>query len=81
MGSFIGAVSSASRTMIMTGYNVWNIRNIFYQSRKSTSKYPRPCGNADIVEKGSPVSSSLPVLFHNAGYETYRTCKSGNSYD
>lgn len=77
MGSFTGAVSTASRTMIMTGTNVWNAE----QLRKKLNKYEAQCGNADIVIPGSPEENSLPVVFHRAGYETFRTCKMGNSYD
>ncbi len=77
MGSFIGAVSTASRTMIMTGKNVWNAAEL----RKGMNKYKQKCGNADIAPVTSPEYNSLPAVFHRAGYETYRTCKAGNSYD
>ncbi len=76
MGSFTGAVSTASRTMIMTGMNVWNAE----QLRKGMNKY-KGGGNADAAPVDSPEYNSLPSLFHRAGYETFRTCKAGNSYD
>lgn len=77
MGSFIGAVSTASHTMLMTGMNLWNA----YHLRKNMNKYKSKSGNADIAPKNSPEYNSLPALFYRAGYETFRTCKSGNSYD
>ncbi len=77
MGSFIGAVSTASRTMIMTGRNVWNAMEL----RNNMTKYKAKQGNADIVEPTAPEYYSLPAIFHRAGYDTYRTCKAGNSYD
>lgn len=77
MGSFIGAVSTASRTMIMTGRNVWNAQKL----RENMTKYEKSSGNADIVDPSTPEYYSLPAIFHRAGYETFRTCKMGNSYD
>ncbi|MFI3306002.1 MAG: sulfatase-like hydrolase/transferase [Rikenellaceae bacterium] len=77
MGSFVGAVSTASRTMIMTGKNVWNAQ----QLRKGMNKYQQNFGNVDNAPADSPEYNSLPAVFHRAGYETYRTCKAGNSYE
>lgn len=77
MGSWVGAVSTASRTMIMTGCNVWNAEEL----RKNMTKYEKSSGNADLAKPNSPEYNSLPAVFHRAGYETFRTCKSGNSYD
>ncbi len=77
MGSFVGAVSTASRTMIMTGRNVWQAQEL----RKNQNVYEKSAGNADIVEPSAPEYNSLPALFHRAGYETFRTCKGGNSYN
>lgn len=76
MGSFLGAVSTASRTMIMTGRNVWQAQEL----RKKQTKYEKGSGNADIVPKDAPEYYSMPAVFHRAGYETFRTCKKGNSY-
>ncbi len=56
MGSFIGAVSSASRTMIMTGRNVWSAQPVFFTAKKNADKYPDKCGYTDEVEAGSPES-------------------------
>ncbi len=77
MGSSLGAVSTASRTMIMTGCNVWDVVGI----RKNLTEYPKKFGNADIVDPNSTEYYSLPMMFHRAGYETFRTCKNGNSYE
>ncbi len=77
MGSFVGAVSTASRTMIMTGRNVWSAMAL----RENMTKYPKRFGNVDNVDPSKPEYNSLPAIFHRAGYETYRTCKNGNSYE
>ncbi|MFI3259764.1 MAG: sulfatase-like hydrolase/transferase [Rikenellaceae bacterium] len=77
MGSFIGAVSTASRTMIMTGRSLWNAEAL----RNGMNKYKANQGNADIVKSDAPEYYSMPAVFHRAGYETFRTCKRGNSYD
>lgn len=77
MGSFTGAVSTASRTMIMTGRNVWDAMQI----QENQTKYEKSAGNASIVSEDAPEYYSLPALFHRAGYETFRTCKYGNSYN
>lgn len=77
MGSFTGAVSTASRTMIMTGLNLWKAEKV----REKMNKYENICGNTDVAPQNSPEYNSLPALFHRAGYETFRTCKMGNSYD
>ncbi len=77
MGSYVGAVSTASRTMMMTGRNVWQAMQV----QKSQNKYEKPFGNADIVSEDAPEYNSLPALFHRAGYHTFRTCKMGNSYN
>ncbi len=77
MGSTNGAVSIASRTMIMTGCNVWSMSEV----RTNMNTYPNNAGNMDVVVVDSPEYYSLPALFSRAGYETFRTCKSGNSYN
>lgn len=77
MGSYIGAVSAASRTMIMTGRNVWQAQRV----QQNQTQYENIQGNADIAKPSSPEYNSLPALFHRAGYETFRTCKTGNSFN
>ncbi|MEN8737617.1 MAG: sulfatase-like hydrolase/transferase [Akkermansiaceae bacterium] len=66
MGSWIGAVCTCSRTMIMTGQTVWRIPK---KGKGKKASKPDPSG---------PIT--LPQLFNQAGYDTMRTCKRGNSY-
>jgi choline-sulfatase len=67
MGSWSGAVCTPSRTMIMTGINVWRTRGL-HKRNKLKSDY-------------DPTLSSMPAVFNQAGYDTFRTCKKGNSYE
>ena len=72
MGSWSGAVCTCSRTMIMTGQSVWRIpKNIRKKSKK---------GGKKAVKPAPPAPRTLPELFNDAGYQTMRTCKQGNSY-
>lgn len=87
MGAFLGAVSTASRTMIMTGMYLWKAQALREQNPRSKSR-----SNQNYLVNGEkrigagnwvydPEESSLPALFNKAGYETFRTCKQGNSYE
>ena len=67
-GGWSGAVCTCSRTMIMTGRTLW--RTPGANGRKKANK---------LVPKGIE-GSTLPAVFNDAGYETVRTCKKGNSY-
>lgn len=67
-GGWSGAVCTCSRTMIMTGRTLW--RTPGANGRKKANK---------LVPKGIE-GSTLPAVFNEAGYETVRTCKKGNSY-
>lgn len=69
MGSWSGAVCTPSRTMIMTGRTVWNIPG----AHGPGLKFPKGFRQAVARE-------SLPAVFNRAGYDTFRTCKNGNSY-
>jgi len=69
MGSWSGAVCRPSRTMIMTGRSVWHIPG------KGSPHHDNPA----LVPPGL-AEQSLPAVFNRAGYETFRTCKKGNSY-
>ena len=69
MGSWSGAVCTPSRTMIMTGRTVWRIPG------KGNPNH----GNPDLVSPDMP-EHTLPAVFNRAGYDTFRTCKKGNSY-
>lgn len=65
MGAWTGAVCTASRTMIMTGRSVWRI--------------PGSPAKEQLVPAEMP-NHTLPAVFNGAGYDTFRTCKNGNSY-
>ncbi len=69
MGSWVGAVCTASRTMIMTGRTLWNAPG----ARGPGIKFPK-----DFRQQAA--EQSLPAVFNRAGYDTYRTCKNGNSF-
>ncbi|MEO9894154.1 sulfatase-like hydrolase/transferase [Aurantibacter sp.] len=66
MGSWLGAVCTPSRHMIMTGRTLWHL-----PSRGDFVNPNEPVG----LEK-----QSMGAVFNNAGYSTMRTCKKGNSY-
>jgi choline-sulfatase len=70
MGAWAGAVCTASRTMVMTGRTVWNIPGARGPGL-STSK----------ADRQAAVEQSLPAVFNRAGYDTFRTCKQGNSFN
>lgn len=70
MGAWIGAVCTSSRTMIMTGRTLWNI--------------PGPAKTGINVEpefRREAAAESMPAVFNRAGYDTFRTCKRGNSFN
>ena len=69
MGSWSGAVCRPSRTMIMTGRSVWHI----------PGKGSPHNDNPSLVPPDMP-EHTLPAVFNRAGYDTFRTCKTGNSY-
>lgn len=69
MGAWSGAVCLPSRTMIMTGRSVWRIPGKRSPYADEKDRVP-----ADIADQ------SLPAVFNRAGYDTFRTCKTGNSY-
>ena len=69
MGSWSGAVCLPSRTMIMTGRTVWRIPGA------SGPGLTQPRGF-----RNEAANQSLPAVFNRAGYDTFRTCKNGNSF-
>ncbi len=75
MGSWSGAVCLPSRTMIMTGKSVWKIPN-YRPLEMSKSEYQ---GRKHALERQA-AKSSIPALFNQAGYITFRTCKAGNTF-
>ncbi len=71
MGSMSGAVCSPSRTMIMSGRTLWNLPP---RGKKHLKQEEGPNSGQEIL------NNTLPAIFNRAGYETFRTCKNGNSY-
>lgn len=69
MGAWTGAVCTASRTMIMTGRAVWHIPGAKGTPLETDMKY-----------RAEAAKQSMPAIFNAVGYETFRTCKEGNSY-
>lgn len=69
MGSWVGAVCTASRTMIMTGRTLWRVPGARGPGIESSKAY-----------RQEAAQWTLPAVFARAGYETFRTCKKGNSY-
>lgn len=68
MGSWTGAVCTASRTCIHTGRSTWRAKQDYDGAGSAANTLP------GIFNRGA--RGSLP----NLPYATYRTCKSGNSY-
>ena len=68
MGAWSGAVCTPSRHMIMSGRTLWHI----------PGRHPLS-GDPNYVPTDLP-SHTLPAVFNDAGYDTMRTCKQGNSY-
>lgn len=66
MGSWLGAVCTPSRHMIMSGRTLWHL-----PSRGNFKNPNEPVG----LEK-----QTMGAVFNRAGYATMRTCKKGNSY-
>lgn len=69
MGAWIGAVCTPSRTMIMTGRTVWRIPGKSGIEGMDTPEFRRKAA-----------ADSIPAVFNRAGYDTFRTCKPGNSF-
>ncbi len=64
MGSFVGAVCTPSRHMIMSGRTVWHL----------------PIGPGAEKCPAKLEDNTIGPVFTRAGYATMRTCKKGNSY-
>ena len=71
MGSMSGAVCSPSRTMIMSGRTLWHLPP---RGKKHLKQEEGKVSGVEIL------NNTLPEVFNRAGYETFRTCKNGNSY-
>ena len=72
MGSMRGAVCSPSRTMIMSGRTLWHLPPRGKKHRKIEE---------GITEGKNILRNTIPAVFNRSGYDTFRTCKKGNSYD
>lgn len=73
MGANVGAVCTPSRHMIMSGRSVWHLPK--RKTRKNSAADATPdLAPADLAQ------FTMPMVFKNAGYDTMRTCKKGNSY-
>lgn len=85
MGADIGAVCLPSRTMIMTGRTVWNIPQAARRNQKAVNKKGQKNQDAASVRSSAEfiqnaVENSMAAIFNKAGYDTFRTCKRGNTF-
>jgi arylsulfatase A-like enzyme len=69
MGSWSGAVCRPSRTMIQSGRGVWNIPG------------SRGKGKGGAPDAKAVAAQSMAAVFNAAGYDTFRTCKRGNTFN
>lgn len=74
MGSWSGAVCTPSRHMIMSGRTVWHI-----PGRRSKNPAHPNVANPQLVPPNL-ANNTMGAIFNRAGYDTMRTCKTGNSY-
>lgn len=79
MGSWSGAVCTPSRHMVMSGRTLWHLPGQKRNKKKVKS------GIADVVGLNRAPADlpehTMAAVFNRAGYETMRTCKTGNSYE
>lgn len=74
MGAWVSGVCTPSRHMIMSGRSLWHIPN-----KPGKSDNPH---NSDPTKVPPDLPNyTLPAVFNRAGYDTMRTCKTGNSYE
>ncbi|MFK5923179.1 MAG: sulfatase-like hydrolase/transferase [Verrucomicrobiota bacterium] len=74
MGSWVGAVCTASRHMIMSGRSVWHIPDKRGRTSNPNVKKPK-------LVPTDLANHTMAAVFNRAGYDTVRTCKNGNSYE
>ena len=77
MGSWSGAVCRPSRTMLMTGRSVWNIPGAPSGSGAPGGKRKKGRNKAD---NGRLDAVEVAKQSMAAGYDTFRTCKNGNTF-
>ena len=75
MGSWAGAVCTASRHMIMSGRTVWHVPRGGAWRRKNARPSELNRIPPDLAQQ------TMAAVFNRAGYDTMRTCKKGNSYE
>ena len=73
MGAWTGGVCTPSRHMIMSGRTLWHIPD-----KPGRLNNPHVT-NPHLVPPDLP-QHTLPAVFNQAGYNTMRTCKNGNSF-
>ena len=73
MGAWTGGVCTSSRHMIMAGRPLWHVPN-----KPGRNNNPH-ITNPNLVPTDL-VNYTIPAVFNQAGYDTMRTCKNGNSY-
>lgn len=73
MGSWSGAVCRPSRMMIMTGTSVWRLPGTKIPGDEMDNK-----ARNQIRKKMAELT--MGAVFNRAGYDTFRTCKKGNTY-
>ena len=74
MGAWTGGVCTPSRHMIMSGRTLWHIPD-----KPGRTNNPH-ISNPKLVPPDL-AQYTMPAVFNRAGYDTMRTCKSGNSYE
>lgn len=74
MGSWVGAVCTASRHMIMSGRTVWHVPN-----KPGTQSNPN--NEKETLAPPDLAEQTMAAVFNRAGYHTMRTCKRGNSFE
>ncbi|MEM6978071.1 MAG: sulfatase-like hydrolase/transferase [Planctomycetota bacterium] len=79
MGAWSGAVCTPSRHMIMSGRTVWHIPN--RKSRKGRKPLANPNAVNTALVPPDLETNTLAAVFNRAGFDTMRTCKTGNSYE
>ena len=79
MGSFLGAVCTPSRHMVMCGRSVWHLP-IGPTSPKQKNGQPSVVSPTALCPPDIAQFTLAPV-FNQSGYDTMRTCKEGNSYE
>ena len=83
MGSWSGAVCLPSRTMIQTSVSLWRTQRIPGVKRRVNPKtyVHRPEEWLAELREDDLDYYSMPAIFYRAGYDTFRTCKIGNTYE